>query len=82
MRFLNQIDNQYISHAAADFDLKRPSNRRVGKGGVAILWHRKYDPFISRLELDDERIIGIKYETDTSSCIFFSGVLTLCQLLN
>ena len=33
LQFLNQIDNSYISHATADFDLKRPSNRRVGKGG-------------------------------------------------
>ena len=71
LRFLNQIDNLFISHAETDFDLKRPSNRRVGKGGVAILWHRKYDPFISRLALDDDRIIGIKYETDTSNCIYF-----------
>ena len=78
LRFLNQIDNLYTSHAAADFDLKRPSNRRVGKGGVAILWHRKYDPFISRLALDDDRIIGIKYETDTSNCINFFQVYLPC----
>ena len=78
LRFLNQIDNSYISHAAADFDLKRPSSRRVGKGGVAILWHRKYDRFISRLALDDDRIVGIKYEIDTSSCIYFFQVYLPC----
>ena len=78
LRFLNQINNSYISHATADFDLKRPSNRRVGKGGVAILWHRKYDRLISQLALDDDRIVGIKYEINTSSCIYFFQVYLPC----
>ena len=39
--FLESLDNNYKSYAVSDFDLKRPSNRKVGKGGVAILWHDK-----------------------------------------
>ena len=43
LHFLNQIDNYYNSYAVSDNDLKLPGRRRVGKGGVAILWHRKHD---------------------------------------
>ena len=35
--FLESLDNNYKSYAVSDFDLKRASNRKVGKGGVAIL---------------------------------------------
>ena len=41
LNFLNEIDNNYISYAVSDNDLKYPGKRRVGKGGVAILWHKK-----------------------------------------
>ena len=42
----------------ADGDLKSPSNRRVGKGGVAILWHRKHHNKTSLLFFEDDMIIG------------------------
>ena len=62
LQFMKQIDNSYMCHAVSDFDLKRPSRRRVGKGGVAILWHKKYDNYVIPLSLDDDRVIGIKFE--------------------
>ena len=77
LQFLNQLD---ISYAVADSDLKCPSKRRMGKGGVALLWHRKYDRCISPLSLDDDRIIGIKFEVNTENCIYF--IITLLQSFN
>ena len=79
LQFLNQLDNSYISYAVADSDLKCPSKRRVGKGGVALLWHRKYDRCISPLSLDDDRIIGIKFEVNTENCIYFIQVYLPCS---
>ena len=76
LHFLNQIDNSYNCYAISDFDLKRPSNRRVGKGGVAILWHRRFDTYMNPLSLDDDRIIGVKLEMGTNICIYFFHVLT------
>lgn len=78
LNFLNQIDSSYNCHAISDFDLKRPSNRRVGKGGVAILWHRKYDRYMNPLSLDDDRIIGVKLEMGPGMCIFFFQVYLPC----
>ncbi|MCG8048788.1 MAG: reverse transcriptase family protein [Candidatus Thiodiazotropha taylori] len=78
LHFLNQIDNSYNYHAVADFDLKRPSKRRVGKGGVAILWHRRFDSFMYPLSLDDDRIIGVKLEMGTGLCIYFFQVYLPC----
>ena len=57
--FLDQIDSNYKSHAVSDFDLKSPGRRRVGKGGVAILWHRKLDNCVTALSFDDDKLLGL-----------------------
>ncbi|MEW8561249.1 MAG: hypothetical protein AB2541_04060 [Candidatus Thiodiazotropha sp.] len=78
LSFLYLIDNCYNSHAVSDWDLKRPSKRRVGKGGVAILWHRKHHNKISPLLFDDDRIVGIKFEINTDNFIFFFQLYLPC----
>ena len=45
----------------ADNDLLLNSNRRVGKGGVAILWRSSLSNYISPLDIDSDRICGVKY---------------------
>ena len=67
-----------MCHAVSDFDLKRPSRRRVGKGGVAILWHKKYDNYVIPLSLDDNRVIGIKFELNRDNSIFLFQVYLPC----
>lgn len=37
LHFLSQKDNAYKGYTVSDFDLKRPSYKRVGKGEVAVL---------------------------------------------
>ena len=44
-----------------DNDLLMPSNRRVGKGGVAILWHKSLDHHVTPLDITSDRICGIQY---------------------
>ena len=78
LQFLKQIDNSYMCHAVSDLDLKRPSRRRVGKGGVAILWHKKYDNYVIPLSLDDDRVIGIKFEINRDNSIFLFQVYLPC----
>ncbi len=41
LQFLDSINNKYSSYSVADPDLMIPSHRRVGKGGIGILWHRR-----------------------------------------
>ena len=56
----------------ADSDSKFPGRRRVGKGGVALLWHRRIDYKITPLSIDDDRIVGLQYEITPSAyvCVF------------
>ncbi|KAL4231738.1 hypothetical protein ACF0H5_009314 [Mactra antiquata] len=42
--------------SAADKSLQLPSNRKVDKDVVAIMWHVKHDKLVSPLSIDDDRI--------------------------
>ena len=68
---LNEIDNNYISYAVSDNDLKYPGKRRVGKGGVAILWHKKHSKKVFPLSTDDDRILGIRLKLRQQSAHSF-----------
>ena len=58
----------------ADNDLLLNSNRRVGKGGVAILCHSSLSNYISPLYIDSDRICGVKYRLN-NACFYFIQVL-------
>lgn len=76
--FLDQIDSNYKSHAVSDFDLMSPGRIRVGKGGVAILWHRKLDNSVTALSFDDDKIIGIKFEINPLTYVYFFQIYLPC----
>ena len=40
--FLNSVFSDYNHLTICDEDLSLPSNRTVGKGGVALLWRKRY----------------------------------------
>ena len=56
LHFLQAIHSNYNCFGRCDNDLKTPSNRRVGKGGVALLWHRSLDHQVSPLDIG-----GVQY---------------------
>lgn len=70
LHFLDKIDNNYRSHSVSDSSLHDTSNRRLGKGGAAIFWNRKYDSCVTPLCIDDDRILGVKIEMPESSYIY------------
>ena len=74
LNFREQIDTNYKSHAVSDAALRLPGRRRVGKGGVALLWHRKHSKHITPITYDDDRIIGIRYEIPTPVYTFFKFI--------
>ncbi|MES9882676.1 MAG: hypothetical protein ABW185_17555, partial [Sedimenticola sp.] len=43
LHFLDIIDVNYCCYARSDFDLGLPGVRRVGKGGVCLLWKKEFD---------------------------------------
>ena len=72
LRFLNQIDSNYHCHAVSDFSLRFPGRRRVGKGGVAILWHKKQNANIVPLN------VGVKFVLNHScSLYYFSSIFAM-----
>ena len=78
LHFLNAIDNKYCSHAVSDFSLLLPSNRKVGKGGVAILWKRALNNIITPLDINDDRIIGIQVQINPETIMFIFQVYIPC----
>lgn len=77
--FLDQLNSSYKCHAVSDFDLKFPGRRRVGKGGVALLWHRRIDHKITPLTFEDDRIIGLQLEISPLNFIYVFQVYLPCS---
>ena len=70
LHFLDSVHKSYNHAAVADFDLEKPSRRKVGKGGVALFWKCCLDSNITLLNIDDDRIIGVQYQLSESNFIF------------
>ena len=70
LHFLESIHKSYNYSAVSDFDLERPSRRKVGKGGVALLWKCSIDSRISVLNIDDDRMIGLQYQISENTFIY------------
>ena len=60
LHFLDTINSHYTGFAVCDVDLKSISRRKVGKGGVALMWHKALNDFMTRLDTDNDRICGIR----------------------
>ena len=67
-----------IYAAVSDFDLERPSKRKVGKGGVALFWKRSIDKRDTLLNIDDDRMIGVQYQI-TENCFYMLFKCTFRQ---
>ena len=61
LHFLQAINSNYNCFGICDHDLDIPNNRKVGKGGLAILWHRSLDNQVTQLDIDSDRICGIQF---------------------
>ena len=42
------------------------STIHIGKGGVAIMWHKKHNNSVTPLCINDDRIIGVQYQVSAS----------------
>lgn len=79
LMFLDQLNSNYKSHAVSDFELRYPGRRRVGKGGVALLWHKNHDNKITPLSFEDDRVIGLQYEVNPSESLYIFQVYLPCS---
>lgn len=78
VHFLSTLNSDYNYHVACDKDLSLPGPRRVGKGGIFLMWHKKLDNYIVPLNIDDDRIIGIQLQTSPGQFIFIFQLYLPC----
>ena len=60
----------YSSVSTFDKDLLLPSSRRVGKGGVCLLWHKKLNNLITPITCNNDRIIGIQLQCSEHNFVY------------
>ncbi len=56
-----------------------PCSRRVGKGGVALFWHVRIDAQITPIPIDDDKMIGIRYEALRGVYVYIFQVYVPCS---
>ncbi len=75
--FMDCINSQYTCYTKSDVDLRLPGNRRVGKGGVALLWNKRLCNSITPIHVDDHRIIGVQYEMSRTAYMYIFKYICL-----
>ena len=74
LHFLGRVNPLYSYHAVADKTQSSLDTRKVGKGGVALLWKKSYDKVVSRIPSFNDRIVGIQIETSQHRPMFIFQV--------
>ena len=78
LKFLSSINVHYDYSGASDEDLCHPPTGSGiycrGKGGVALLWHKRLSHCIRNVDTDDDRIIGIDINLKNNVHIVCFGV--------
>ncbi|XP_021367214.1 uncharacterized protein LOC110459333 [Mizuhopecten yessoensis] len=69
------IHKDYESIAISDFSLHPLADKRSRKGGVAIMWYKRFNDRVSVVESDDDRIVIIKLVTDSDILYFIQVYL-------
>ena len=63
IHFLQSIHKGYQSYGVIDRDNYLPGRRPIGKGGVALMWHKSLNNNITTLDIDSDRMCGSVGET-------------------
>ena len=79
LHFLNHINSKYHSHSISDPDLMIPSNRRVGKGGIGIMWHKRIDNIITHLDINSRYVIGIRVTITPEQYLYVFQIYLPCK---
>lgn len=79
LHFLETINKHYTGFAVCDIDLRSVSRRKVGKGGVALLWHKALNDFVTPLDIDNDRICGVQYRFNEQLFIYILQVYAPCS---
>ena len=78
LHFLNSIHHSYNGFGKSDGTLSLPSNRRVGKGGVALIWHTSLNEHVTPLNVDSDRIVGVQFQASKNNFWYIFQVYLPC----
>ena len=79
LHFIESIHRDYTGFAVCDNDLLLISRRKVGKGGVALLWHRSLNDKVTPLDIDSDRICGLQFRMNDNLFIYILQVYAPCS---
>ena len=79
LHFLSSIHKDYLAYGVIDKDLRTLGCRTIGKGGVAIMWHRSLNSCVTPLDIDSDRICGIQYKLSANMYIYVLQVYVPCS---
>ena len=79
VHFIDTLISDYKFTVTCDNSLSPWSKRRVGKGGVALMWHKRYDSCIVPLQIESDRVCGIQFQTSPGEYWFIFQVYLPCS---
>ena len=72
--FLSSIDPNYAYYASSDSSVDQYSWLRCGKGGTAVLFKKRWQQFVSRIETHSDRITAIEFKCPNTLPLFMFSV--------
>ena len=72
---LNSLDLNYQAHTVKCGTPSTFNDRQLGKGGVAILWHKSIDTFVEPLDVDCDRVAAVKLSLNGANYVFIQTYL-------
>ncbi len=79
VHFFDSLSNNSRCHVVCDSSLAIGNQRRMGKGGVAIMWQNKYDYCITPVDIDDDNIAGIQMQISANDYMYMFQVYLPCS---
>ena len=58
--FIDSIDKKFIALTKCDTSVEQYGMLKCGKAGVSIMYHKRFSAYIEHVDIDSDRIIGIK----------------------
>ena len=76
IHFLHALTSDYSVHAVCDKDSSL--RHGVGKGGVAIMWHKRLNNVVTPICIDDDRIVAVQVQISDAQYLYFFQVYLPC----
>ena len=79
IHFLESINRNYTGFGVSDNDLRLANVRRLGKGGIAIMWHNSISNSITCLDIESDRICGIQLRLKRNNFVYILQIYAPCS---